>query len=155
MQIGDEPELRWSDFADLSTGLLYEVLRFRQAIFVVEQACAYPDLDGVDQRAHHLLLHVDSTLGGYLRLIPHAEEHRVALGRVAVAASLRRRGLARLLMAEGLARCRCDYPDCRVTLAAQTYLIDFYQSLGFRPISAPFDDHGVMHVDMEMHRPAD
>jgi ElaA protein len=155
VEIGDEPELRWHDFADLSAGLLYEVLRFRQAIFVVEQACAYPDLDGLDQRAHHLLLHAESALAGYLRLIPYPEERRVAIGRVAVGASLRRRGLARRLMAEALARCRRDYPDWRVTLAAQTYLAGFYQSLGFHPISAPYDDYGVPHVDMKLHGPVD
>ena len=54
----------------------------------------------------------------------------------------------RLLMAEALARCRRDYPDCTVTLSAQTYLAPFYESLGFRTTSAPFDDYGLQHVDM-------
>jgi ElaA protein len=150
VEIGDRASLEWHGFTDLSAALLYEVLRFRQAIFVVEQGSPYPDLDGLDQRAHHLLLRVDGELAGYLRLIPHPGEARVAIGRVAVAVRLRRQGLARRMMAEALARCPRDYPDCAVTLTARTYLAEFYSSLGFRATSAPFDDYGVPHVDMAL-----
>src|SRR5216683_8228047 len=104
MEIGDRARLEWHDFGDLSAALLYEVLRFRQAIFVVEQASPFPDLDGHDAYAHHLSLRVDGELAGYLRLIPYPGEARVAIGRVAVAAPWRRRGLARMMMAEALAR---------------------------------------------------
>ena len=150
MEIGDRARLDWYDFADLSAALLYEALRFRQAIFVVEQASPFPDLDGQDERAHHLLLRIDGALAGCTRLIPYPGEARVAIGRVAVAATLRRRGLARRLMAEALARCPRDYPDCAVTLTAQTYLAPFYETLGFRATSAPFDDYGLTHVEMVM-----
>ena len=142
--------LEWHDFAEFSAALLYDVLRFRQAIFVVEQACAYPDLDGLDERAHHLLLRPGGALAAYLRLIPYLAERRVAIGRVAVAVLLRRQGLARQMMAEALARCRRDYPDCAVTLSAQAYLVPFYESLGFRATSEPYDDYGVPHVDMAL-----
>jgi len=129
---------------------LYEVLRFRQAIFVVEQCCAYPDLDGLDQRAEHLLLRVDGELAGCLRLIPFPDETRVKIGRVAVALPLRRQGFARLLMAEALARCRHDFADCTVTLTGQTYLAPFYETFGFAVTSAPYDDYGLSHVDMTL-----
>ena len=152
MEIGERARLQWCNFADLSAARLYEVLRFRQAIFVVEQCCAYPDLDDRDQRAHHLLLRVDGELGGYSRLIPYPGEARIAIGRVAVAARLRRRGLARMLMAEALARGARDYPNYTVTLTAQTYLAPFYGTLGFRTTSAPFDDYGLSHVDMTIPR---
>lgn len=141
--------LEWHDFAELSPPLLYDLLRFRQAIFVVEQGCAYPDLDGHDRRAHHLLLRVEAELAGYLRLIP-SDEPRVAIGRVAVGREYRGRGLARRMMVEALARCRRDYIDRKVTLAAQTHLARFYESLGFRATSAPYDDYGLTHVDMEL-----
>ena len=148
MRAGDAPSMEWYRFGDLSPALLYEVLRFRQAIFVVEQSCAFPDLDGRDQRAHHLLLRLDGGLAGCLRLIPFADEARVAIGRVAVGAQHRGRGLARQMMQEALARCRRGYPDCRITLTGQTYLAPFYETLGFRATSAPYDDYGVPHVDM-------
>ena len=150
MQIGNEPRLQWHDFAELSAAQLYDVLRFRQAIFVVEQACAYPDLDGRDQHAHHLLLHVDGSLAGYLRLMPVPDENRVAIGRVAVAVGRRRQGYAQLLMVDALARCRRQYPGSSVTVGAQTYLTAFYANLGFRPTSRPYDDYGIPHIDMAL-----
>ena len=148
MRTGDRTSLEWYGFGDLAPALLYEVLAFRQAIFVVEQRCAYPDLDGLDQRAEHLLLRVDGMLGGCLRLIPFPNEARVKIGRVAIAPALRRRGFARSLMMEALARCRRDYADCTVTLSGQTYLAPFYETLGFAVTSEPYDDYGLSHVDM-------
>jgi len=148
VRAGDRTSLEWHGFGDLTPALLYEVLAFRQAIFVVEQRCAYPDLDGLDQRAQHLLLRVDGELGGCLRLIPFPDEARVKIGRVAVALPLRRRGFARLLLAEALARCPRDYPNYAVALTGQTYLAPFYESLGFAVTSAPYDDYGLSHVDM-------
>jgi predicted GNAT family N-acyltransferase/very-short-patch-repair endonuclease len=147
---GGQVGLEWRHFGDFSATELYEVLRFRQAIFVVEQASPYPDLDGKDRRAEHLLLWRDGALAGCLRLISDAEHRRVAVGRVAVAAPLRRQGLARLMMAGALVRARRDCPDCTVTLTAQTHLAPFYASLGFRPVSEPFDDYGVPHVEMAL-----
>jgi ElaA protein len=147
-----EPELQfgWHRFGDFSATQLYELLRFRQAIFVVEQASPYPDLDGRDQEAEHLLLRADGLLAGCLRLIPYRDEGRVAIGRVAVVDAGRRQGLARLMMREALDRCRRDYRDCAVTLAAQTYLVPFYESLGFGATTSPYDDYGAPHVDMAL-----
>jgi ElaA protein len=148
VQIGDSVRLEWRGFDDFSAAELYELLRFRQAIFVVEQSSPYADLDGLDQRAHHLLLHVDGALAGSARLVAYRDERRIAIGRVAVAPALRRGGLARELMLEALARCRRDYGDCQVALSAQTYLQEFYESLGFHAISLCYEDHGVPHIDM-------
>lgn len=148
MEIGDGARLDWHGFGEFSAAQLYDLLRLRQAIFVVEQRCAYPDLDGLDARAEHLLASINGTLAACLRLIPYPDERRVAIGRVAVAERFRRRGLARRLMAEALSRCACEYPECGVTLTAQTYLTAFYQSLGFQPTAAPFDDYGLAHVAM-------
>lgn len=150
MQLGDGMRFEWRRFDEFSTDALYAVLQFRQAIFVVEQRCAYPDLDGRDRNAEHLLLWVDGALAGYLRLIPEADAARVAIGRVSVGSRWRRQGLARHLMTEALSRCHSRYPDHAVTLAAQTYLIPFYQGFGFRPTSPPYDDYGVPHIDMRL-----
>jgi ElaA protein len=144
----DPTRLEWLGFADFSAALLYEVLRFRQAIFVIEQRCAYPDLDGFDRRARHLLLWRGDVLAGNLRLIPFAAEARVTIGRVAVRSEFRRQGLARQLMQETLIACERDYPAQAVTLSAQTYLARFYESLGFEAVSPPYDDYGVPHIDM-------
>jgi ElaA protein len=145
--------LTWHRFVELSPALLYEILQFRQGIFVVEQHSPYPDLDRLDLRALHLLLHADGVLAGYLRLIPPDSELRVRIGRVAVAPAQRGRGLARQLVAETL-RCQwAEFPRTATLLGAQTYLAPFYRSFGFVPVSPPYDDYGVPHIDME--RPAD
>jgi ElaA protein len=138
----------WQHFEALSAGLLYELLRFRQGIFVVEQCSPYPDLDGLDREAWHLLLRAKGELAGYLRLIPQP----LRIGRVAVATPLRRRGLGRRLMDEALSRCAEHYPGLPLALTAQAHLVPFYRDFGFEPAGEPFDDFGLTHVDMELRR---
>src|ERR1700757_1490038 len=102
------PEIttQWQRFEQFSPVALYEVLQFRQGIFVVEQSSPYPDLDGLDRDAWHLLLRVNGELAGYLRFMPAP----VRIGRVAVAPALRRRGFGRRLMAEALRFCLERHP---------------------------------------------
>jgi ElaA protein len=138
--------MQWQRFDEFSPAELYEMLAFRQAVFVVEQRSPYPDLDGRDQAALHLLSRQEGAIAGYLRLI--AEANRVRIGRVAVAAPLRGQGLGRLLMAAALEKCRADFPLLPVALSAQSYLVPFYAGFGFAVMGAPYDDYGVPHVDM-------
>ncbi|HUC69923.1 MAG TPA: GNAT family N-acetyltransferase [Stellaceae bacterium] len=139
----------WQRFDQLSPAALYELLRFRQQIFVVEQRSPYPDLDGLDHSAWHLSLRVEGVLAGCLRLLPPTEgPPLVRIGRVAVAPERRRQGLGRKLMAEGLSFCREHYPGRGIVLGAQLHLVSFYESLGFTATTAPYDDFGVAHVEM-------
>ena len=146
MKIAEDMTIDWHEFAALSAAQLYELLQFRQAIFVVEQASPYPDLDGRDARARHLTLRRKGALIGCLRLIEPDPMARV--GRVAVAEGERNRGLARLLMDEALREAAVRYPGSDITVGAKTYLEPFYRSLGFATVSAPYDDYGVPHIDM-------
>ena len=139
--------LEWQRFAEFSTEQLYALLRFRQAIFVVEQRSPFLDLDGFDQEAFHLLLRRDGRLGGCLRLLPPPH---LRIGRVAVAADLRRRGLARRLMTQAVGLCRERWPGHAILLAVQLPLAGFYESLGFSPISQPYDDFGLTHLHMRL-----
>lgn len=136
--------MEWQRFEELPAAALYEMLRFRQSIFVVEQKSPYPDLDGLDQGAWHLLLRAEGSLAGYLRLIPQP----LRIGRVAVAPPLRHRGLGRELMGAALARCREHYRWLPLTLSAQSHLAPLYRGFGFEPTGEPYDDFGVLHVDM-------
>ena len=141
----------WRRFDELPAAALYEMLRFRQQIFIVEQRSPYLDLDGFDQSAHHLLLRIESTFSGYLRLMPPADRGAVVrIGRVAVATGLRRQGLGRPLMTEALSFCRERYSGHVIGLSAQCHLVGFYRSFGFAEFGAPFDDGGIPHI--EMHR---
>lgn len=142
----------WRLFEQLSPIALYEVLSFRQSIFVVEQRSPYPDLDGLDQNAWHLQLRAGSDLGGYLRLVPGPPLLR--LGRVAVATHLRRRGLGRLLVSEALRFCRGRFPAEPILAGVQLYLVPFYGRFGFEATGEPYDDFGVAHVEMTLQRTA-
>jgi ElaA protein len=144
-----EVTTEWQRFEQLPADKLYELLRFRQRIFVVEQASPYPDLDGLDQGALHLLLRVKGELAGYLRLVP-ALPPLVRIGRVAVTADLRRRGFGRRLMEEALSFCRKHYSAQEIVLAAQLHLAPLYESFGFTVTSEPYDDFGVRHVEMSL-----
>ena len=137
---------RWHKFERLSADKLYELLRFRQSIFVVEQSSPYPDLDGLDQHAWHLLLRFDGALTGYARLIPTP----LRIGRVAVTAEQRQHGLGRRLMEGALLFCRAQYLGVPVGLTAQAPLVPFYRGFGFEPIGEPFNDFGVAHVEMKL-----
>jgi len=146
MQPTDDLTLDWLRWADFSAPLLYELLQFRQAVFVVEQASAYADLDGRDQRAEHLLLRRRGALIGCLRVTEPDPLARI--GRVAVAAAERGHGIARGMMELALQRANEVYPHRDVAVSAQTYLEPFYRSLGFVAVSAPYDDGGIPHIDM-------
>ena len=141
-----EIAIRWQRFEQLSADALYEILRFRQSIFVVEQGSPYPDLDGLDQSAWHFLARTENELAGCLRLL----QTPVRIGRVAVAAALRRQGLGRRLMDETLWFCRAHYPGQPVVLTAQAHLVPFYRGYGFEPAGEPFNDFGVAHIDMRL-----
>src|SRR5215469_9304174 len=146
--------LQWHRWDELSTAALYELLEFRQAIFVVEQASPYPDLDGRDSEARHLTARRDGVLIGYLRLIASSEDDRklVRIGRVSVAVDDRGHGRARLMMDEALRLAGELYPQNDIQIGAQTYLESFYQSFGFTPSSSPYEDFGVPHIDLVLRR---
>jgi ElaA protein len=146
---------KWRRFDELTAGELYELLRFRQSIFVVEQACAYPDLDGLDLSAWHLLARLEGELIGYLRLMPITGlPPLLRIGRVAVSPPLRRGGLGRMLMQKALILCHERFPLRAIALGAQVPLVPFYESFGFATTSEPYDDFGVAHVEMALRLPS-
>ena len=151
------PEIttQWRRFEEFTVGELYELVRFRQSIFVVEQASAYPDLDGLDQGAWHLLARLAGELVGCLRLTAiTGPPPMVRIGRVAVSPSLRRGGLGRMLMEKALVLCRERFPLQAIALGAQVLLAPFYESFWFAATSEPYDDFGVAHVEMMLRPPS-
>jgi ElaA protein len=142
-----------SRFSDLTPEHLYAVVRLREAVFIVEQSCPYPDADGRDPNALHLLgwlEHSDEPrLVAYARIFEAGIRYTEAsIGRVVTAPEVRGRGLGKTLMAEGLRRIESISPGQPVRIAAQRRLEKFYLDLGFRTVSAPYEEDGIIHVDM-------
>lgn len=127
---------------------LYAMLKLRVDVFVVEQACAYPELDGDDEDAHHLRLFADGALAGCARIFRPDEQHHPRIGRVAVAHAHRGKRLGVRLMTEAITVCEMLFPHQPIEISAQSHLQDFYASLGFRRISEEYIEDGIAHVDM-------
>ena len=144
---------QWSTFAQLSAAQLYALLRLRQQVFIIEQQCLFADMDDLDQEAHHLLgwreLDGQSVLAAGLRCIaPGVLYEEMSIGRVVSDPALRGLGIGRELMEQGIARATQLYPGHRIRIGAQQRLQRFYASLGFVTVSAPYDEDGIMHVEM-------
>ena len=143
------PRWQWYAWGELTPDVLYAFLRLRSAVFVVEQDCVFPEMDGRDPQCEHLCGWDGAALAAYLRLVPPGvRTAEVALGRVVVAAAARGTGLGRAAMREGLARCAQRYPGQPVKVSAQHHLEAFYSSLGFTAVGTPYDEDGILHVDM-------
>ncbi|RFB78732.1 GNAT family N-acetyltransferase [Methylovirgula sp. 4M-Z18] len=129
---------------------LYAVLRLRQSVFIVEQQSIYPDIDGYDDRAMHLIGRIGGEVVAYARVFPPGVKYaEYAIGRVAVAASARNRGLGRAVMTEAMSRIFDIDRDASIRIQAQAHLTDsFYRPLGFACVGPPYDEDGILHVDM-------
>lgn len=139
----------WHAWRELTPDTLYALLRLRSAVFVVEQNCVFPDMDGRDPACEHLCGWDGAVLAAYLRLVPPGvRTPEVSLGRVVVAPSHRGSGLGRAVMEEGLRACARRHPGAPVKVSAQQHLERFYNSLGFATVGEPYDEDGILHVDM-------
>jgi ElaA protein len=143
----------WSfaSFSELRPEQLYGILAVRARVFIVEQACAYLDLDGLDVGARHLW--TGMPVLAYLRVLaPGAKYDEPSLGRVVTAPEARRQGLGRALVAEGIARTEAMFGPVAIRIGAQKYLERFYGEFGFERASPDYDEDGIPHL--EMVRPA-
>lgn len=138
-------------FEELSALELQEILKLRQDIFIIEQNCIYPDIDGKDTESYHLCGHtIDGMLVCYSRLLPNGISYPgyASIGRVVCHRDFRKRGYARLLMEESVRQLRQFYPETPIKIGAQTYLKSFYNSLGFKELGQPYIEDGIPHLLM-------
>ena len=136
--------------ADIDVMSAIEIFELRQRVFVVEQTCVYQDIDVIDREAWHLSGRDNNgLLTAYLRIIPPLGKYPgPAIGRVVTSPEARGVGLGRALMLEGIRQTDELFPGTSIFLSAQTYLINFYQSLGFVTDGEPFDEDGIEHIEM-------
>ncbi|PVZ20382.1 MULTISPECIES: GNAT family N-acetyltransferase [unclassified Pseudomonas] len=133
----------------LDKAQLHCLLKLRCEVFVVEQQCAYPDIDGLDLAGdtHHLLGEQGEQLLAYLRLLPR-DTGEVAIGRVIIAPAARGQGLGHQLMAQALEQAALRWPGQGLYLSAQAHLTDYYKGYGFSPEGEPYLEDGIPHIDM-------
>ena len=135
-------------FKELTLHELYSFLKLRVDIFVVEQNCPYPELDGADEKAIHLYIKEDDGVIAYLRIIP-SKTGTARIGRVVTKIEHRGKGLSSQLMKRAMEYIREHYPEDTMILSAQEHLQDYYGSFGFKPVSEVYLEDGIPHVDME------
>ncbi len=152
-----QPLWQAQTFAQLSTGTLYQLLKLRVDVFVVEQDCPYPELDALDcrQDCWHLLgtrptMEQNSAeLIAYARILPPSGRFPgPSIGRVVVAEPYRRQGIGLQLMQQALQLAASHWPTQPVHISAQAHLQAFYQALGFIAEGETYLEDGIPHRHM-------
>lgn len=134
-------------FDRLSLDELYEMLRVRVSVFVVEQNCPYQEIDGKDRKCHHLFYRVDGKIQAYLRVVPPGVSYpEASIGRVLTVS--RGDGLGKKLMQEGLRLALEIYPSAGLRIGAQVYAKGFYEQFGFRQCSEEYLEDEIPHIEM-------
>jgi ElaA protein len=140
---------RLSRFEALSTHELHGILAARERVFIVEQNCPYQDADDYDQVSWHLACYSDGQLAAYLRIVDAGHKYaEQSIGRVLTVKEYRGTGLGRQLMQEAISSFEAMHPYQDIRISAQSYLLDFYQSFGFKPVGAEYLEDDIPHIEM-------
>lgn len=146
-------DLQWEchRFERLTNQQLYAILKLRADVFVVEQQCAYADLDNKDLHndTHHLFACTNGHPVAYSRLLPPGLSYpEVSIGRFVVSANLRKQGVGISLLQKSLYETSRLWPASKVKISAQAHLKEFYEKSGFKQISAVYVEDGIPHIHM-------
>ena len=151
-------DITWikKSFAELDVEQLYDLLKLRVDVFVVQQQCAYPELDNKDKDPEtiHLIGVQQDMLVAYCRLLaPGQSYQQSSIGRVVIADSHRGQGFAGEMLQVAIATSNTNWPNHGIKIGAQEYLLSFYQSHGFTVDSDAYLEDGIPHVDMVLQQP--
>lgn len=136
-------------FSQLSADELFAIYKLRVAVFVVEQKCAYQEVDEVDKASYHLWYEDEDGIEAYLRIIPAGVTCKeVSLGRVI--AVKRRCGLGTKIVSDAISFAKKELKTKEIVIEAQTYVKLLYEQLGFRVESEEFFEDGIPHVQMRL-----
>ena len=139
----------YNSFDEFTPRNLYDILKLRQDIFIIEQNCIYDDMDGLDGESRHiLLLDAGNILAGYLRIVPpQIKFDEYSLGRIAIKSDNRGIGLGKMIVEKGIDTVQASGArDIRIE--AQAHLVNFYENIGFRSVSNAYDIDGIPHLQM-------
>ncbi|MBP5956028.1 GNAT family N-acetyltransferase [Pseudomonas anatoliensis] len=137
--------------SDLGKEQLYALLKLRSEVFVVEQKCAYPDLDGqdLDGDTYHLMGWEDDQLMAYLRLLdPESQGGDVVIGRVITAPQARGQGVGHEMMEQALKQAEKHWPQVPIYLSAQAHLQGYYGKYGFVVAGEEYLEDDIPHIGM-------
>ena len=134
-------DIQAASFAELSTARLYSILHLRVEVFVVEQECAYSEIDNLDAQATHYWVDDEAGIASYLRLLHEDDCYRI--GRVVTRIDARSKGLSKRLMHHVMSITEGPW-----VLSAQSYLHDWYTDLGFLQTGPEFLEDGIPHIPM-------
>ncbi|MDY3196137.1 MAG: GNAT family N-acetyltransferase [Paracholeplasma sp.] len=138
-------------FNELTINELYDLLRLRAKVFVVEQQAAYQDLDDKDQESIHLFIKNDEDLiVSYVRLLPRglSYETDASIGRVVTDPDYRKNKYTKALISQGIQIILNEFKTRTIRISAQTYLIDYYSTFGFKVVSEEYLEDGLPHKEM-------
>ena len=136
-------------FNELSVTELYELLRLRSEVFVVEQNCVFLDMDNKDQQCYHVLLYNDTQLVAYARVLPPGLSYKEAsIGRIITSLAVRGTGAGKVLTTYAIEESRRLYGNGPIRIGAQVYAMKFYGQLGFKPDGEIYDEDGIDHIEM-------
>ncbi|MDF2880325.1 MAG: acetyltransferase [Clostridiaceae bacterium] len=136
-------------FNELNVKEIYEILKLRNQVFIVEQQCPYLDCDGKDMKAYHLFQENNNEIAAYLRILEKGVSYNeISIGRVLVNSKYRGKGLARQMMKEAIEFINDQLNESNIRIEAQAYLIDFYKSFGFKQVSQVFLEDNIPHIEM-------
>ncbi|APC47067.1 GNAT family N-acetyltransferase [Virgibacillus halodenitrificans] len=136
-------------YSDLTNEELYELMKARVDIFVVEQECAYPELDDYDQQSMHCFLKINEQIAAYVRILPANTKYKeVSIGRVLVVKEFRGKGYATQIMQKAIDYINNEWQERKIKIQAQAHLENFYNQLGFKKISEVYLDDNIPHIDM-------
>ena len=142
-------KIEFNKFNELEGIELYEILKLRSEVFVVEQECCYNDVDGLDIEAIHMRIISDGTLVAYLRIIPiHPNYNALSLGRVITSMEHRQEGLGKVLLKNAVEYIVTELKEDVITISAQFRLVKFYSEFGFKEQGEIYLEDGIDHIKM-------
>ncbi|MCC6372486.1 MAG: GNAT family N-acetyltransferase [Bacteroidia bacterium] len=138
-------------FSKLNVEQLYNIYKLRSQVFVVEQNCAYQDVDEKDPKALHVLMLQNNQLVAYSRILPPGVSYaETAIGRVVVDPAFRGKNIGKELMKYSIHQCLEQFKNQGIVISAQTYLLKFYTDLGFVPEGEIYPEDEIPHIKMRL-----
>ena len=135
----------YKPFTNLTTNELFDIYKARVDVFVVEQNCAYQDLDGLDQKSHHIWMEENGEIKAYLRIFA-ADSEWAKIGRVIT--TERGKGLGAQILKAGVEGCKTILGRDKIFIEAQCYATGFYEKGGFVCVGEEFMEDGIPHIKM-------